>query len=528
MLAAMWSMQKLLSTYIRTTLVFLIASCVFAGQKEEINAAWNYLKNKKYPQALNLFSVLSLQDTENTHLKIGIARAKLGLGGLTEAEGLFRQLRQQENRRRKHEPAGDFCGHLQIELGLARCLQEAGRLTDAERLFRQLRQQENRRRKHEPAGDFCGHLQIELGLATCLDLTGDVEKRTAAEWLFRQLRQQENRRRKHEPAGDFCGHLQIELGLARCLQEAGRRTEAEWLFRQLRQQENRRRKHEPAGDFCGHLQIELGLARCLQEAGRLTDAEWLFRQLRQQENRRRKHEPAGDFCGHLQIELGLATCLDLTGDVEKRTEAEWLFRQLRQQENRRRKHEPAGDFCGHLQIELGLLACLNNQTGKPPETDQLATILLETFSTSHHWQLFHVIATTYFTLACKEIVKGVAPGTNKNLQSAMTMVKRSLQEKETPQALSLQGHIVRMMGRGQQAKELWTRACTLQPSRQQVPKREAWRQLEQAALDKLSSPGALSADTGQLLPQPPPFQRIGRPSLNPDAQPFVPGKIWSQ
>ncbi len=264
---------------IKAVIAFLITFCISAGEREE--AAWDFLKKKNYPQALSLFSSLSRQAPENIYLKIGIARTKQGMGKLTEAEGLFRQLRQQENQR-----------------------------------------------KHQPPTDFCGHLQIELGLATCLDLTGDVEKLTEAEGLFRQLRQQENQR-----------------------------------------------KHQPPTDFCGHLQIELGLARCLQEAGKLTEAEGLFRQLRQQENQR--------------------------------------------------KHQPPTDFCGHLQIELGLLACLDHQTDNVSKADQLATILLEAFATSHNWQLFHVIAVTRFTLACREIITGSVPDTNKNLQAAMALVKRS-------------------------------------------------------------------------------------------------------
>ncbi len=195
-----------------------------------------------------------------------------------------------------------------------------------------------------------------------------------------------------------------------------------------------------------NIYLKIGIARTKQGMGKLTEAEGLFRQLRQQENQR-KHQPPTDFCGHLQIELGLATCLDLTGDVEKLTEAEGLFRQLRQQENQR-KHQPPTDFCGHLQIELGLLACLDHQTDNVSKADQLATILLEAFATSHNWQLFHVIAVTRFTLACREIITGSVPDTNKNLQAAMALVKRSRQEKETPQSLSLQGHILRMMGDG--------------------------------------------------------------------------------
>ncbi len=275
-----------------------------------------------------------------------------------------------------------------------------------------------------------------------------------------------------------------------------------------------------------NIYLKIGIARTKQGMGKLTEAEGLFRQLRQQENQR-KHQPPTDFCGHLQIELGLATCLDLTGDVEKLTEAEGLFRQLRQQENQR-KHQPPTDFCGHLQIELGLLACLDHQTDNVSKADQLATILLEAFATSHNWQLFHVIAVTRFTLACREIITGSVPDTNKNLQAAMALVKRSRQEKETPQSLSLQGHILRMMGDGQQATIFWARANILQTSRQQARKQEAWRELEHKALDRLQHLDIQSKDTGQPLSQPPCPQHPVRPGLNPQAPPFVPGKIWSQ
>ena len=214
-------------------------------------------------------------------------------------------------------------------------------------------------------------------------------------------------------------------------------------------------------------------------------------------------------------------------EAGKLTEAEGLFRQLRQQENQR-KHQPPTDFCGHLQIELGLLACLDHQTDNVSKADQLATILLEAFATSHNWQLFHVIAVTRFTLACREIITGSVPDTNKNLQAAMALVKRSRQEKETPQSLSLQGHILRMMGDGQQATIFWARANILQTSRQQARKQEAWRELEHKALDRLQHLDIQSKDTGQPLSQPPCPQHPVRPGLNPQAPPFVPGKIWSQ
>ena len=124
---------------------------------------------------------------------------------------------------------------------------------------------------------------------------------------------------------------------------------------------------------------------------------------------------------NIYLKIGIARTKQGMG---KLTEAEGLFRQLRQQENQR-KHQPPTDFCGHLQIELGLLACLDHQTDNVSKADQLATILLEAFATSHNWQLFHVIAVTRFTLACREIITGSVPDTNKNLQAAMALVKRS-------------------------------------------------------------------------------------------------------